>query len=148
MELLIVLIVCIVVLMSISLSALNKAVTGEGSPVDGTVRSFEDKLQLNAIMTGMITYAGEHNNWFPVPSDVAASTDQGLNTTANFWSLMIALQYVRPEHLISGNLQSRSLVAFALGRPPLAGRVRIELRKLAAERSRRLRLHGERRQCG
>jgi type II secretory pathway pseudopilin PulG len=94
---------CVVVLFSILMTSMNKAVTGEGSAVQGTVASVEDQLHLYAINLGLSVYAGDNGGRYPVPSEISGSGDRSEDTTANFYSAMIARQYVRPEDLIAGN---------------------------------------------
>lgn len=101
---LLVTLVCILILFTISMNALNRAVTGQGSAVSGTVRSVQDELYLRTIFTGLVTAGNEmRDSRFPVPSMLARSDDWSINTTANFYSSLIASNYVAPEMLISGN---------------------------------------------
>ncbi len=95
--------VCIVVLFSILMSSLNKVVTGEGSAVQGTVRSFQDELALYGLFQSMAVHAAEDRNRFIVPSNIAASRDISLDTTANLFSAMVMQNYTVPRQLISGN---------------------------------------------
>jgi hypothetical protein len=95
--------VCIVILFAIGMSAMNKAVTGEGSASQGTVRSFEDKLALYTIYTSLAANAPDHRGRFITPSDVSGRGDVAENTTANLYSAMIMQHYVEPKSLISGN---------------------------------------------
>ncbi len=95
--------VCIVVLFSIMMNSTNKAVTGAGSQTGGSVRSFEDKMYLNALFQSMVLGAQENKDRFLIPSEFARSNDQSLNTTANLFSAMVMAQYTPPKQLISGN---------------------------------------------
>lgn len=96
--------VCIVVLFAISMSALNKAITGEGSPREGTVRSTQDMIQLNGLYQSMLAGSRDfQDSRYLVPSIVSRSGDRSEDTTANLYSAMVAMQYTRPESLISGN---------------------------------------------
>ncbi|MHC5027648.1 MAG: type II secretion system protein [Planctomycetota bacterium] len=92
-----------VVLATVMMNGLNKAVTGGGNPEAGTVRSFEDKLKLQSIMQGLIVYAMDNRDRYPVPSEFSRSNDIGENTTASFFSLMVGQRYAVCENLISGN---------------------------------------------
>lgn len=97
--------VCVVVLFAVSMSALNKAVTGEGSVLPGTVRSVEDQIALTALAQSLIANAplGARDNRFIAPSALAPDGDPTLDTTANLYSAMIAARYTTPKQLISGN---------------------------------------------
>jgi hypothetical protein len=99
--------VCIVVLFAIGMSAMNKAITGAGSAVDGTVRSMEDKFALYALYQSMLANAGDHRGRFPTPSVIRAGGgrdgDVSHDTTASLFSYMVMHRYVAPEQLISGN---------------------------------------------
>ncbi len=94
---------CIAVLFALMMSSMNKAITGEGSTQVNTLHSLEDKLRLSGIMQGMIVYANENKERYLVPSLVAGSDDPSLNTTASFYSALIAGRFVAPEQVISGN---------------------------------------------
>lgn len=94
---------CVVVLFAVLMTGLNRAVTGEGSAQGGTVRSVRDQMNLHAIMQGMIVYAGDHDGWFPVPSEIDGSGDPARNTTANLFSALVALRYATPEQLVAAN---------------------------------------------
>lgn len=95
--------VCMVILFAIGMSAMNKAVTGEGSAVEGTVRSVQDQLALYTIATSMVTFASDHGGRFLTPSELSGSGDVSQNTTASLYSAMIMENYVSPDKLVSGN---------------------------------------------
>ncbi|MCA9290547.1 MAG: hypothetical protein KDA25_05430 [Phycisphaerales bacterium] len=96
--------VIIMVLSVILLTSLNKATTGAGNPVAGTVRSFQDELYLGALYQSMAVAATDRRTeGFIMPSAVARSGDDRLNTTANLFSLMVMQRYTPPKQLISGN---------------------------------------------
>jgi type II secretory pathway pseudopilin PulG len=95
--------VCMVVLFSILMQSLNKAVTGQGSQQAGTVRSFEDEMYLMAVSQSMHVHALDNKGVFLIPSELAASKDISQNTTANLFSAMVMAQYTIPRQLISGN---------------------------------------------
>jgi prepilin-type processing-associated H-X9-DG protein len=95
---------CIVVLASILLTGLNKAVTGEGSAVDGTVRSFEDKMYLTALYQSMAVAATEtRGEGYLTPNGVSGSKDVAENNTANLFSAMVMRNYTTCHQLFSGN---------------------------------------------
>lgn len=95
---------CIVVLFAISMTAINKAITGEGSPLSGTVRSTEDKIRLYSIYQSMLAGAPDFpQSRYITPSVLDGSGDWTKDTTANLYSAMVMYNYVRPEDLISGN---------------------------------------------
>ena len=93
----------IVVLMSILLTSMNKAMTGEGSTVEGTVNTMEDQIQLNAMYQGFAVWALENRGRFLVPSDLTRSADTSVDTTANMYAAMIAGNYLSPEIMVSPN---------------------------------------------
>ena len=95
--------VCIAVLFAIMASAMNKATTGAGSVLKGTVRSFEDKNYLSGLYMAMASASVDSREPYIVPSNVADSSDRGLNTTANLFSAMLMNNYTVPAQLISGN---------------------------------------------
>ena len=100
---LLIVLVCIIGLAAISLTALNKAITGEGSAQEGTVRSVQDKVNLNEIYRTLVAYSMDNDGRFLTPSVLSGTGDRTLDTTANLYSAMIMHYGVRPEMLISGN---------------------------------------------
>ena len=95
--------VCIVVLFSILMQSMNKAVTGQGSQKDMTVRSFQDKLYLDSLFKSMYTAAGDNKGTFLTPGNIGGVNDPSLNTTANLFSAMVMENYSPCNQLISGN---------------------------------------------
>jgi hypothetical protein len=95
--------VCIVVLFSLLMTSMNKAVTGEGSAKDGTVRSFEDKMYLDGIFKSMVASAGDNRNRYLTPGELGREKDITKNTTANLFSAMVMANYVPCRQLFSGN---------------------------------------------
>lgn len=93
---------CIVVLMAIGLTALNKAVTGAGGTKSGTVNSLKDTMQLTGIYQGLFLYANSTGGQYPTPS-IISGQDHSVDTTANLYSAMIAARLVQPEMLVSPN---------------------------------------------
>ena len=93
--------VCMVVLFTISMNAMNKAVTGEGNARMGTVRSMEDQLNLYAIMQSLNVQAGDNKGRYLTPSKVNGTNDTRYDTSANFWSAMVMGRYAAPKHLFS-----------------------------------------------
>ncbi len=96
----------IVVLMAISLTALNDAITGGGATKGGTVRSMEDKIILSQIYQTFAFAAQENGGSLLVPSDVSGRHDVSENTTANIYSAFIMQNRIAPKMLISANEQS------------------------------------------
>jgi len=95
---------CIVVLFAISMTAINRAITGEGSPLSGTVRSTQDKVRLYSIYQSMLAGAPDFpRSQYITPSILDGSGDWSKDTTVNLFSAMVMYNYVRPEDLISGN---------------------------------------------
>ena len=94
---------CILLLTSILLTSLNRAMTGEGSALPGTVRSVEDQMHLYALMQGMLVHATGGRDRYLVPSEYARSHDWSLNTTANLYSALIAAGLVAPKQLVAAN---------------------------------------------
>jgi hypothetical protein len=95
--------VCIVVLFALLMQSLNKAVTGEGSQHEGTVRSFEDKLYLVALYQSMAVGAVDNKGKYLVPSELSGSKDISQNTTANLFSAMVMKNYTTCKQLVSAN---------------------------------------------
>ena len=93
-----------VVLFSLLMTAMNKAVTGEGSAVQGTVRSTQDELYLTGLFQSMIAHSidtkGER---FITPSEITGSKKIEENTTSNLFSAMVMNNYTTCRQLISGN---------------------------------------------
>ncbi len=94
---------CIIVLVVILASSIDKSVTGEGNTRQGTVNSFQDQMNLNMIYKGMTIAALSNNGDYLVPSKVARSRDWSLNTTANLYAMMLHQRLVAAEQLISPN---------------------------------------------
>src|SRR5207237_370187 len=74
---------CIVVLFAIMMQSLNKAVTGQGSQHEGTVRSFQDDMYLSELYKGIAVAANDNRGQYLTPSIVSGSKNVGENTTAN-----------------------------------------------------------------
>lgn len=96
-------VVCMLVLAMFMLTALNKAMTGAGTALPGTVSSYLDKEYLRAVFQSMAVSAQTGDGRFIVPSDLARSRDRSDDTTANLFSAMLAQHYTVPGQLISGN---------------------------------------------
>ena len=97
--------VCMLVLFVILMNSLNKAVTGQKTQQEGTVRSFEDKMYLSGFFQSMLVNANVNKGEYLTPSRVARSDDPAWNTTANFYSAMV-MEIATPGYcrqLISGN---------------------------------------------
>lgn len=87
------------VLFAISMSALNRATTGEGSAVQGTVRSFQDEIVLTGLLQGVIVMAEDGR--YPTPSRWSENPLD--DDTAAFWSCMVMHGSVRTGQLIAAN---------------------------------------------
>jgi hypothetical protein len=95
---------CIVVLMAISMTAINRAMTGEGSALRGTVRSTQDMMRLSALYQTMLADVDRFpQRRYIVPSMLDGSGDRSHDTTANLYSAMVMHNYVRPIDLIAAN---------------------------------------------
>jgi len=97
---------CIVVLMAIGLASLNRAVTGEGNTRSGTVHSVQDQIVLAEMHRAMWLFGQESGGWYLVPSNFHPEADRSTNTTANFYSAMIARNFFAAEQLVSANEHS------------------------------------------
>ena len=94
---------CIVVLFAISMNAMNKAVTGQGSTVKGTVRSTQDQINFYALYQSLMVNAMDNDGRFITPGEMGGGNDPSKNTTANLFSAMVADNYMTTGQLISGN---------------------------------------------
>jgi prepilin-type processing-associated H-X9-DG protein len=95
--------VCILVLFVVLMNSINKATTGQGSAVQGTVRSFEDQMQLASLGQVMVASAQDNRGRYITPSEMTATKDVGLNTTANLMSAMVMNHYATCKLLMSAN---------------------------------------------
>lgn len=95
--------VCIVVLAAILMTSMNKAVTGEGSAVEGTVNTVVDQMSFQSIYQSMYTCSMSNNGKYLVPSELVGDRDVSHDTTASFYSAMIAQNYFVPQQLVSKN---------------------------------------------
>jgi prepilin-type processing-associated H-X9-DG protein len=93
---------CILVLAVVLLTALNQSITGGGSTRPNTVRSFQDELLLAGLFQSFHIGSQLDAGGWPVPSE-ASGGDWSEDTTANLFSLLVALRMVAPENLISAN---------------------------------------------
>ena len=88
-------------------NSMNKATTGAGSTLSGTVSSFKDKQYLASIYQSIFVEAQlSRNGRFLVPSALTRRRDAGDDTTANLFSAMVAQLSISPSQLISGNEMS------------------------------------------
>ena len=96
-----------VVLMSIYLSSVQKAVTG-GTGVSSQV-IFVGNARSNSVTTAKLLaqsltiHAMTNGDQFLTPSKLSKSNDVYDNTSANFWSAMLMQNLAKPEQLISPN---------------------------------------------
>lgn len=94
----------LLVLALVALNAINKSVTGSGSALSGTVRSFEDLQYLSALFMSIAASAQlDDEDSFLVPGELGGGDVPESNTTASLYSAMIAANYTVPGQLISGN---------------------------------------------
>ncbi len=93
--------VCMVVLSAIMMNSMNKTVTGNGDASSGSVWGMQNQIQLQTMVQGLIADSFGRNNDFLVPSELSESLDVRENTSANFWSAMIAQNLTTPEYLIA-----------------------------------------------
>jgi hypothetical protein len=93
---------CMVVLMSIYMSSVDKAVTGgPGNSVQQSVWGMQDQIQLQLIGQGLTIHAMTNGEGFLTPSILSDSKDVTENTSANFWSALINQKLVAPKQLVS-----------------------------------------------
>ncbi len=98
---------CVVVLMSIYMSSVQKAVTGgNGVSAPKSVWGMQDQIQLQLLGQALTIDAMSNNNQFLTPSKVSRSNDVYDNTSANFWSALLIQNLAKPEQLVSPNDQS------------------------------------------
>ncbi len=100
---LLVTLVLLLVLGVVMSSAINKALTGGGATLSGTVASTEDRMYLTALYQSMAVQAQLGEGRFLVPSGLTRRRDHGDDTTANLFSAMVAQHYVAPDQLFSAN---------------------------------------------
>ena len=80
----------IVVLMSIYMTSVDKAVTGgKGKSVQESVWGMQDQIQLQLIGQGLTIHAITNGEDFLTPSKLSRSNDVTENTSSNFWSALI-----------------------------------------------------------
>lgn len=79
--------------------------TGPGGTAPNSMSNFEDRHNLSQIFQGMMMDATMGQKGMPMPSAVANGS-KSLDTSANFWSMLIAQNTVYPQMLISGAEQS------------------------------------------
>jgi hypothetical protein len=92
---------CIVVLMSIYMSSVQKAVTGgKGTSTATSVWGMMDQIQLQTIGKSLMMDAITSGQYL-TPSTLSRSDDIRDNTSANFWSAMLLQNMVNAEQLIS-----------------------------------------------
>jgi prepilin-type processing-associated H-X9-DG protein len=102
-------IVIIVILIAIAVPSLQNAVgpTGSGGGVqENQISTHSDRMNLDSIYKSMIMMEMEFGGHLPAPSLIAGSRDKSQDTTANFYSMLVARAGVPPSILISENEQS------------------------------------------
>jgi type II secretory pathway pseudopilin PulG len=93
--------VCIMVISSIMMSSMNKTVTGNGEATSGSVWGMQNQIQLQTLVQGLTADSFGRNDQFLIPSVLSESLDISENTSANFWSALIAQNLANPEKLIA-----------------------------------------------
>jgi hypothetical protein len=94
---------CMVVMMSIYMSSIDKAVTGgKGKSAQGSVWGMQDQIQLQLLGQALtIDAMSDKHNQFLTPSVLSRSNDVYDNTSANFWSAMLLQNLAKAEQLVS-----------------------------------------------
>jgi len=94
---------CVVVMMTIYMSSLDKAVTGgKGKSAQGSVWGMQDQIQLQLLGQALtIDAMSNKNNQFLTPSVLSRSNDVYDNNSANFWSALLVQNLAKAEQLIS-----------------------------------------------
>lgn len=93
----------IAVLMSISLTSMNRAVTGEGSTKEGTAYTMQDQIQLKTVHQGFIIHAMNNREKFLVPSKLGPTVARSDDITSSLFSALIAQNFLSPKALVSPN---------------------------------------------
>ena len=92
---------CIVVIMSIYMSSVQKAVTGgTGTSSKTSVWGMQDQIQLQLISKALTMSAIMGGDSLLIPSDISGSRESFDNTSANFWSALIMENLVKSEQLV------------------------------------------------
>ena len=96
-------VVALMLVMGVILSnSINKATTGAGSTTAGSVTSFQDNQYLLSLYQSLaVSSQLEGQGRFLVPSELTRRNDPRDNTTANFFSALIAQQSIPPAQLLS-----------------------------------------------
>jgi type II secretory pathway pseudopilin PulG len=93
---------CVVVLMSIYMTSVDKAVTGgKGNSVQESVWGMQDQIHLHLIGQGLTIHAMTNADNFLTPSTLSKSDDVTKNTSANFWSALLSQNIVGAKQLVS-----------------------------------------------
>ena len=103
---------CIVILFAILMQSMNTRITGNGSTKQGTVRSMQEEMQLNALFQSMFADANRFRGRLIMPSLLGNGLSKSKNTTANLFSAMVIENYTNPEQLISPNEHSGYVRAY------------------------------------
>jgi hypothetical protein len=90
--------VCMVVLFVILMNSLNKAVTGQGSQQQGTVRSTQDELYLYSLYQSMAVFSNDNKGLYPVPSIMSGSKKRHVSTwmliACGVWLVALGLYFI------------------------------------------------------
>jgi hypothetical protein len=94
---------CILILATIYMSSIDKAVTGgKGTSAKGSVWGMQDQIQLQLLGQALtIDAMSNQSGQFLTPSRLSGSNDVYDNTSANFWSAMLIQNLAKPEQLVS-----------------------------------------------
>ena len=93
---------CMVMLMSIYMTSVDKAVTGgQGNSVKQSVWGMQDQIQMQLVGQGLTIHAMTNGEGFLIPSKLSGSNDVTENTSANFWSALILQNLVAAKQLVS-----------------------------------------------
>ena len=94
----------IVVLFAVLMGSLNTAMTGAGNTLPGSAASAKDQMNLQQLFQSLVAGATEsRDGGFLTPSRLAKSDDWSVNTSAAFWSAMVAQDMASPRQLVSAN---------------------------------------------
>jgi len=92
---------CVVVLMSIYMTSLQKSVTGgKGKSTNTSAWGMMDQIQLQTIGRALMMDAITSGQYL-TPSVLSGSGDVYDNTSANFWSAMLLQNMINPDQLVS-----------------------------------------------
>lgn len=104
-------IIIIVILFALAMQAAKQGLGGGGTSIEkNQVSTHVDRENLRRIYQGMAVFASSNDFIYPSPTQIAQSRDISLNTSANFWSSLIAQGIVAPQQLISENERNWNVI--------------------------------------